>query len=878
MSAASSVRELLAALDEAGADVTEREAAEALWLAVHMTGPPEAIPPPPRPPAADTAGEALPVGEVAPRTGGGQGAARGQSQVLTIWSASSSTWPTPQSHPHAHVRQQSHPLELLRALRALARSSQAGHALVLDEEATATQSADSETVMPVLVPSPRRWLSLALVVDTSPSMILWDSVAAELHTLLIQLGAFRAIRAWDLQFRDGMAAICPRTTTGTPRSPRELVDPTGQQAILVLTDCTGDPWRTGDAMRVLHDWARTGPLAIVQPLPQRMWQRSALASGYVRLRAPCPGAPNYRLDVSPVDPYLAEDDIAGIPVPILGITPGWFAAWARLVAGPGRTYAMTAFTKAVSTADEAGDAAASDAASDNSPDRIVERFRAGASPGAFRLAGHLAAAPLSLPMMRYLQQELTGPDPQQLAEVYLGGLLRSVSSPARQEVTAESTFDFLPGVREELLRTITRSDAAQVLELVSARQTRLASAGQLGDAAAAIGQASATDAAIESMVLRRIGRYYALGAGLDPSMVVIPADPDGFPAPPAPLMTAELPAEIHPTVSPNPPGHQSQPGVPSAVSRPSVGVAMWGPPRSGKTTFLAALNIALARQNPVGWRLVGIDTPSTQTLVTLTTDLANRRFPRATIALDQYTWALERSLQALPPRRRLRLGWRREQVPSVSLDLVDASGELFSLEGRRNPEAENDLFKNLENSRGIIYVFDPVREFSRGDIFEHTIGVLNRLARRMADADALTSGRLPHHVAVCVTKFDQAKVLETASRLFLTTVDEADRFGFPRVADEDAEELFTELTEIVSTTADMVPQALRRFFLPERMKFFITSSIGFHVNPLTGSYDPDDYQNEIPDENEPGGMRVRGAVHPINVVEPILWLARQLVG
>ncbi|HMH90164.1 MAG TPA: hypothetical protein VK586_03675 [Streptosporangiaceae bacterium] len=121
-------------------------------------------------------------------------------------------------------------------------------------------------------------------------------------------------------------------------------------------------------------------------------------------------------------------------------------------------------------------------------------------------------------------------------------------------------------------------------------------------------------------------------------------------------------------------------------------------------------------------------------------------------------------------------------------------------------------------------------------------------------------------------------MLETARRLAMTTVDPADPLGFPRVADEDAEELFTELTEVVSTSSDLLLPTLHRHFIPERMRFFVTSSIGFYVNPRTGRYDPDDYQNEVPDEHGSRGMRVRGAVYPINVIEPILWLARQLAG
>ena len=42
------------------------------------------------------------------------------------------------------------------------------------------------------------------------------------------------------------------------------------------------------------------------------------------------------------------------------------------------------------------------------------------------------------------------------------------------------------------------------------------------------------------------------------------------------------------------------------------------------------------------------------------------------------------------------------------------------------------------------------------------------------------------------------------------------------------------------------------------------------------SYDPDDPQNLLPDDSAPESSRIRGPVHPINVVEPLLWLGEKL--
>ncbi|HMH92335.1 MAG TPA: hypothetical protein VK586_14770 [Streptosporangiaceae bacterium] len=304
------------------------------------------------------------------------------------------------------------------------------------------------------------------------------------------------------------------------------------------------------------------------------------------------------------------------------------------------------------------------------------------------------------------------------------------------------------------------------------------------------------------------------------------------------------------------------------------GIAMWGPPGSGKSTFLAALGIAIASQNG-RWSLTGQDPASTEMLISSTGRLAEGSFPAATAGLEMFSWVLE---ETRPPAVRRR--WpRRDPAPGpparVRLRLVDPAGEIYAPEGSRY--AREDLVTTLESSRGIVFLFDPIREFLRGDAFEHTFGMLATLASRMVDSPERIGGRLPHHVAVCVTKFDEPRVLQTAMALDLLTADPADDLGSPTVAEDDARELLGRLCQVShSGNADLVVNTLLAHFLPSRVKFFITSSIGFYVAPRSGGFDFADYQNVLPGGPGAGESRVRTAVRPVNVVEPVFWLARQL--
>src|SRR5437868_5612773 len=178
--------------------------------------------------------------------------------------------------------------------------------------------------------------------------------------------------------------------------------------------------------------------------------------------------------------------------------------------------------------------------------------------------------------------------------------------------------------------------------------------------------------------------------------------------------------------------------IPTAEPR----IAMWGPPGSGKTTFLAALDIALSRRSDDDWKVIGTDAASTAALAHLTSALiSNRRFPPATAGLERLSWTLlgtvDEKTGRWPRRRALRRSIK------IGLELLDPPGEIFSDTGTRQMNRVK-LIDELARCRGLIFLFDPVREFVDGDAFHHLHGVLAQLAQRMLDADRFTDGLLPH--------------------------------------------------------------------------------------------------------------------------------------
>ncbi|GAA2762302.1 hypothetical protein GCM10010103_13430 [Streptomyces paradoxus] len=460
----SPVARLQAALSAAGAAPTPREIAELLWLAGQLEQPsgepgngrpavpeapvPEApapgpeepapaAPGPPRsaePPAAATPGR-VPLRLPAPRSPDRPAHHSGGGPPLLA--------PAPPMLPH--------PLALQRALRPLQRKVPSPHLRLLDERATADRiarlGAHPDVWFPVLRPAPDRWLRLNLVHDTGPTMPVWRPLVSELHTALAQSGIFRTV------------TLHPATPDGRARQVPVLDD--GRTATLVVSDCMGPQWRPGEAgerwFRTLRQWAHHMPLAVVQPLPEHLWPTTALPAEPGLLTSPSTAAPSAALAFTPYDATAAPPDRA-LPLPVLEPGAPWLAHWAALIADPGgaRTPGAAAWLPPA----PAPPAEPTPDITTASPEDLVLRFRATASPEAFRLAGHLALAVPSVPVMRLVQRTLErDPRPQHLAEVILSGMLTSAPGPP-------GSYAFRPGVRELLLRSLPRTARGRTREFL----------------------------------------------------------------------------------------------------------------------------------------------------------------------------------------------------------------------------------------------------------------------------------------------------------------------------------------------------------------------------------------------------------------------------
>lgn len=574
------IGELIGQLRELDHPPTGLEIAEALWLAESMSGAKAAGPEGAagRGPASKARSAASPSGAAAPsapRTRTRSPAGQEPGSRLFFRAAdleSPEEGGVPISVPT--VPALSGTRAIFRALRPLSRRFPSTAKSELDEEETVAGIADFGLWSPRFRPLMDRWLDLTLVVDTSTSMALWRQSTLEFRTAMDRLGAFRDVRTWRFDGDRGSAELSLRGESDVARHlPAELRTPVGRRVVLVISDCMGAAWSSGAVARALEDWSKTAPVAVLQPLPERLWSRSGQTFIPVALEAARSAPPNAALTVRQRGADALPAD-AGTAIPVLELSADarWLASWADLIGGTGRATGVALFCGLMMARSSGHDLAVAEDDLMTPVERVL-RFREKASPTAYSLAGLLAAAPLSLQVMRLVQGVmLPRSRPAHLAEVVLSDLVRQTpgSGPS-----SEAAYDFRDGVRDQLLAGLPRGETVRVLEEVGrflcSRPGETPEFPAIIDAGAegilAVGQHFAR---VAFTALQAVGGHYAdIAAKLEPHLdLVPPATPDAA-ATARPADEADAAGPTPAIAGPDDEGRSSSPEPESAGTTPA---------------------------------------------------------------------------------------------------------------------------------------------------------------------------------------------------------------------------------------------------------------------------------------------------------------------
>ncbi|MGW4047452.1 SAV_2336 N-terminal domain-related protein [Streptomyces sp. NPDC004721] len=223
-------------------------------------------------------------------------------------------------------------LDIGRALRPLRRPWLSGVHQRLDVDATVEHYTRTGTLVPRLTPAPEPWLEVIVVLDRGTAMAVWDETVRALTKTLRALAAFRDVRVWHLEhppgedpvLHDHHGGVLPLNGDATHRTQP------ARRLLLVVTDCAAPAWRQDTLWKTLHTWGRTAPVALINPLPKRLWQRSGLDLPHTTAAATIPASPGRLLSYR--RPRLLRETQDTKPwqaLPVLQFDPAQILAWAR---------------------------------------------------------------------------------------------------------------------------------------------------------------------------------------------------------------------------------------------------------------------------------------------------------------------------------------------------------------------------------------------------------------------------------------------------------------------------------------------------------------------------------------------------------------------
>ena len=351
------------------------------------------------------------------------------------------------------------PQDFGRRLKSLRNFRRNPHKHLLDVERTVERICD-ERIWELVTRHPfDRCLNLTWIMDTGQGMAIWQQMGREMYLAFRDSGVFRDTQAYAWQVdEEWRQSFIPLNASGRPSqssSPAGRWPLPGRDSLFVLfSDCSAGRWYRPDILRQLHGLGEQAQLLVVNPLPERMWGRTALGQAEeVDLRAPVPGAPARLLQAY----YLADRQCArgsalSLQIVAVAADPEHLLGWSRFAAGrravyPGFRLSPQAMGRIL---DSSRDSMARLSAGER-----LQRFFRYASRAGRELARLLAAVPLITPRFirlvrsRMMPLELEAGHLQD-TEVLLSPLLRSLGT-EKDEPGSEPVYDFHEGVRQLLL-------------------------------------------------------------------------------------------------------------------------------------------------------------------------------------------------------------------------------------------------------------------------------------------------------------------------------------------------------------------------------------------------------------------------------------------
>lgn len=366
--------------------------------------------------------------------------------------------------------------EIALGLRPFKRETEDSATVQLAEEATAERWSElalsslrravRHPLIPKMIPGSRRALSLLLLIDISPSMVLWKEMADEMVGMLRCHGAFRDVRTFFLDAHGEvphlLSAAPDRQADAHELSENTLPIHVGETLLVTITDGLSTAWKNSASIDLMGRLARKVPVTIWHALPTSLWYRGCFGTPrwQATSRGPLTNNTEIILCSRQGTPRRRTDEGASladsVPLPVIPIQEQFIRHWARL--SMGLSHLSVPAVRILSSMPPDAGSVRSEPLIPLTIEKVVEDFLRQSSPTLQRFTQLVAALPLSPPVLRWVRRTY-------LPDAGHGLLAEFLLSPLVEPVGASGAlFAFRTGVSDLLLRSTPVSDTLAILK------------------------------------------------------------------------------------------------------------------------------------------------------------------------------------------------------------------------------------------------------------------------------------------------------------------------------------------------------------------------------------------------------------------------------
>ena len=275
-------------------------------------------------------------------------------------------------------------------------------------------------------------------------MLPWHGAFAELVGVFTHVGAFRDVRSWRLHVDGDDVSLADRF--GRRWAPRTFRTTDRRRVVIIVTDAVAEHWYRAAIWQHIVDWGGTGVVALIDPLPLKLWNFSGIGPNRVRAYATAAAAANAELSYNIPRRWRltgrSADDV--MPIPVMELSPAAMAQWSAMVAS-----AYPAGNAALLVGSGAPGRAAGPPPGNTDGRAPLTNFLHTASPEALRLAVLAATSDsTTLAVLRAIQQELLpGSGVGDLAEVLVSGIFQHVPDSNEPDLRVQMNAECRAGLQ-----------------------------------------------------------------------------------------------------------------------------------------------------------------------------------------------------------------------------------------------------------------------------------------------------------------------------------------------------------------------------------------------------------------------------------------------